>query len=98
MKVSEVTTQDIADYLRIDDPCDIEIKEIERMCSSAIAYIASFTGLNKDEIDKHEDITQAFFLLVSDMFDNRNLYIENKESNENMAVKDILSMHSTNLL
>ena len=98
MKVSEVTTQDILDYLRIDDACDIEIKEIDRMYFSAIAYITSFTGLNKEELDKYEDITQALFLLVSDMFDNRNLYIENKTSNENAAVKDILSMHSVNLL
>lgn len=98
MKVSEVTTQDITDYLRLDDANDIEIKEIDRMYVSAVAYITAFTGLKEEELDEHEDITQALFLLIADMFDNRNLYTENKASNENMAVKDILRMHSVNLL
>ena len=51
-----------------------------------------------EELDEHEDITHALFLLVSDWYDNRNFYSENKASNENVAVKDILRMHSVNLL
>lgn len=98
MKLSEVTTQDLADYLRLDDATEIELSELERMQASSLAYICSFTGLTQTEADSHEDITQALFILVADMFDNRNLYIEGKASNENRAVRDILSMHCVNLL
>ena len=98
MKISEVTTKDIQNFIRLDDPAEIETSEIEMMKKSAIEYIKSYTGLSDEELDKYEDITQALFILVADMFDNRNLYIEGKTSNINKSVECILGMHSTNLL
>ena len=98
MKISEITTEALANYMRLDDPSDIEIEEIERMKLSAIEYMKSYTGLNDDELDLHADLTQALFVIVTDMFDNRNLYIEGEASNINNSVECILGMHSTNLL
>ena len=98
MKVSEVDVQDLAEYARLDDPGDIELKELERMKGSAVAMITAYTGLSEEELDEHEDITQALFVLVMDMFDNRNLLIDYKSTNLNPAVRTILSMHSVNLL
>lgn len=98
MKVSEVDVQDLAEYARLDDPGDIELKELERMKGSAVAMITAYTGLSEEELDEHEDITQALFVLVMDMFDNRNLLIDCKSTNLNPAVRTILSMHSVNLL
>ena len=98
MKISEVTTKDIQNFIRLDDPGEIETSEIEIMKKSAVEYIKSYTGLSDEELDKYEDITQALFILVADMFDNRNLYIEGKTSNINKSVECILGMHSTNLL
>ena len=98
MKISEVTEEILAEYARIDEPEEVELKELADMKKRAVAWIKSYTGLNEDELDQHEDITQALFLLVMDMFVNRNLYIEGKASNVNKAVESILSMHSTNLL
>lgn len=98
MKVSEVTLQYLVDYARIDDPTEVEIRELEEMKKQAVAQIKSYTGLTEEELDQHEDITQALVLLIMDAFDNRNLYIEGKASNINKAVGSILSMHSINLL
>ena len=98
MKISEVTTDDIAEYIRLDEPTSTEIKEIERMRESAICYICAYTGLSYEEINEKEDITQAFYVLIADMFDNRNLYIQGKESDINKSVECILAMHSVNLL
>lgn len=98
MKMSEVTVENMAERLRIDDVSDIISTEIEIMMESAKSFIESFTGLTADEVDSHEDITQAFFILVADMFENRNLYNENKDSNLNKAVECILRMHSINLI
>ena len=96
MKVSQVTVEELADYLRIDDPGDVELREIEEMKTSAIAYIKSSTGLDEEELDKCEDIVQALFLIVADYFDNRNMYVDGKMVNK--AVDSILGMHSVNLL
>lgn len=98
MKVSEVKVEDIANRIRLDEPGEIELKELEEMKASAIAEITSYTGLSVEELDKHEDITQALYIMVGDMFDNRNLYIEGKATNINKAVDRILGMHSVNLL
>lgn len=98
MTVSEVTQRDLLDYLRIDDSNSIEENEVSSMYKSAIAYITAYTGLNESELDEHEDITQALFLLVADMFDNRNLYVDNKTSTRNRAVESILNLHSVNII
>ena len=90
--------KDFTDYLRLDDPSEIEESEIERMKASAVSYMIEYTGLTVDEMDQFEDMTQALFILVADMFDNRNLYIEGKASNVNKSVKTILGLHSVNLL
>lgn len=97
MKVSEVTNIDLAKYVRLDDASDLELNELERMRSGAVAFIKSYTGLTDEEVDEHEDITQVLFILVADMFDNRNYQIDSK-SVVNPSVKSILNMHSVNLL
>lgn len=98
MKINEVTTEDLVNYLRLDDPSYIEISEIERMKASAIGYMKDYTGLSEEQLNEHDDLTQALFILVADMFDNRNLYIEGKANNINKSVECILGMHSINLL
>ena len=98
MRISEVTMKDFTDYLRLDDTSKIEESKIERMKASAVSYMIEYTGLTVDEMDQFEDMTQALFILVADMFDNRNLYIEGKASNVNKSVQIILGLHSVNLL
>lgn len=98
MKVSEVTREYLANYLRLDDPGDVELHEIENFMLAAKQYIISYTGLTEQEVNEYEDITTAFLILVADMFDNRNLYIEGKASNINKTLECILGFHSVNLL
>lgn len=97
MKVSDVTNIDLAEYVRLDAASDLELNELERMRSGAVAFIKSYTGLTDEEVDEHEDITQVLFILVADMFDNRNYQMDSK-SVVNPAVKSILNLHSVNLL
>lgn len=98
MTISEVTVTDIVDYLRIDSPTETERAEITRMMASAKSYIKSFTGLDDEGVDEHEDLVQAYFVLVADMFDNRNMQLDYKSVAQNKTVECILRMHSVNLL
>lgn len=98
MKVSELTTEYLADYLRLDEPGDIETREIKASREAAVAYAVSYTGLTEEEIDKYEDITAAVLILIADMFDNKNMYIDYKMREVNRAVTTILGMHQVNLL
>lgn len=98
MKVSEITTEYIADYLRIDEPEEIQLREIEATKAAAIAYASSYTGLSVEELDNYEDITIAILIQISDMYENRNLYLDYKSKEINRAVTGILGLYQRNLL
>ncbi len=98
MRVSEIAIEDIcrqireeAEYLTEDDKIHLNM-----LNKAAVEYVKGYTGLNNDEIDEHEDITIAVLVLISDMYDNRQMYVD--KSNVNRVVDSILGMYCTNLL
>lgn len=95
-KVSEIKTQDIAEYIRVDDLTADENNTLENLLNISKAYIASYTGLTAEQIDTHPDFVIVVFILCQDMYDNRTLYVDNE--NLNKVVDTILGMHSVNLL
>ena len=94
--VNEITYQDVADYLRISELDDIEIKNLKTYLNVAKKYIKDETGLTDDEIKKHEDFVIVVLVLCQDMYDNRTFYVD--KSNVNKVVDTILGRHRTNLL
>ena len=97
MEVSDVSLQNVMDFLRIDFPTEIEQSELSAMMVAAQNYIVGYTGLTLEEIDEHEDITMAYQVLIADMFDNRNNQIE-KPTYVNRTVQSILSLYRVNLV
>ena len=101
MKVSEITVVDVAQYLHYDEEIignltAAESKELDEFKKIAIAFVCSYTGLKEDELDAHEDISIVVLVLCQDMHDNRCLYVD--KNNISFMVKNILDMHSVNLL
>lgn len=96
VKVSAVTSADVAEYLRISEVTASDESFLEAIIGAAKAYIAKYTGLTVDELDGSQDFVIALFVLCQDMYDNRALYVDS--TNVNMAVQSILDMHSVNLL
>lgn len=95
MKVSEITVNDIANYLRLEE--DEYIKsELQVLIDVSKSFIKSYTGLKDEEIDEHEDFVIVVYVLCQDMYDNRSLYVD--KNNLNKVVDTILAMHSVNYL
>ena len=92
MIVSEITINDIADYLKLSIGEYTET-ELQTYLDASIAYVKAYTGLDATGLDEHEDITIAVLILCQDMHDNRSMYAE--QSSLNQVVQKILSMHST---
>lgn len=92
-----MTVNDIVEYCRIAEPSEADNTFISQAMEAAKAYIRSYTGLDNDRIDDHEDFVIVVYVLVQDMYDNRSLYTDQKVSLNN-TVKTILGMHSVNLL
>lgn len=96
-KVSDITAQDIADYLRIPEPTTDDLNFITSTIGVAVDYILKYTGI-KDAatLDTYKDMVIVVFVLCQDMYDTRALYVDN--SNVNRVVENILGLHQRNLL
>lgn len=98
MKVSEITLDDVCRQIRAE-PSFLppgEEKHLETLKTAAVEYVKSYTGLDNAAIDTHEDITIAVLVLISDMYDNRQMTVD--KNNVNRVVDTILGMYCVNLL
>lgn len=93
-KVSEITTNDLADYIRLSEVTAADTNTLNNMLGVAKTYISKYTG--QTNLDDFQDFVIVVFILVQDMWDNRTLYVD--KSNLNNTVETILGMHSVNLL
>lgn len=75
MKVSEITLSDISRQIREDETylTEGDREYLAILQKAAVEYVKSYTGLDDAAIDTHEDITIAVLVLISDMFDNRQM-------------------------
>lgn len=106
-KVSEITIQDVANYLKLDD---YEESDIETYLNIAKNYISNYTGIpeaneyeedfDEDEevetLDTYADFVIVVYVLCQDMHDNRCMYVNS--GNINKVVQTILDMHTKNYL
>jgi hypothetical protein len=89
-KVSEITTADIADFIRLGEVSDAEEIQLQTFLNVAKDYIANYTALT--DLDEYADLVIAVYVLCQDMYDNRSLYID--KNNPNKVVQTILDMHT----
>ena len=95
-KVSDITVDSVAEYLRLDEVTESEINTLTTLLSVAVSFIKSYTGLDDDGVDKYPEFVIVVLILCQDMWDNRTLYVDGKDLNN--TVQSILAMHSVNLL
>lgn len=89
-KVSEITIQDVAEYIRVDELDDTTIKQLETLLIIAKDYIKNYTAL--EDLDEYSDLVIVVYILCQDMWDNRTMYID--KGNMNKVVQTILDMHT----
>lgn len=95
--ISEITYQDLADYLRICDTLTADdINTLKTLLTVAKAYVTQYTGQTLADLDGLQDVIIVVLILVQDMWDNRTLYVD--PSNSNKVVESILNLHQVNLL
>jgi hypothetical protein len=95
-KVSDVTSTDLAEYLRVGEVTESDDGFLKTIIGAATAYMSKYTGLKAEQLDESSDLVIALLVLCQDMYDNRALYVDS--ANVNLAVQSILDMHSVNLL
>lgn len=93
-KVSQITYQDVAEYLRLVEVDSADINTLNNLIGVSKEYIKKYTG--QEDLDAFQDFVIVVFVLCQDMWDNRTLYVDS--TNLNKVVESILDMHSVNLL
>ena len=92
-KVSEITTSDVAKYIKVDD---YDESEIGTYLNIAKNYISNYTGIQAEgegeTLDDFADFVIVVYVLCQDMYDNRTMYVDS--SNVNKVVQTILDMHT----
>ena len=103
MKVSEITVENIADYLRIAEIDENIKKELEMYLNIAKNYIENYTGIPEksdnqeaETLDSYSDFVIVVYIFCQDMYDNKSMYVDGKSINN--TVKTILDMHTRNNL
>lgn len=92
MKVSKITFQEIADYIRLSEISEEEKALLNNLINIAKSFIKENTGVQ--DLDEYDDFVIVIFILCQDMYDNRTLYVD--KTNLNKVVETILGMHSRN--
>ena len=95
-KLSEITSAQMAEFLRLPDPTVDDYNTLNSFMNIAIAYIEQYTGRTEAELDDLPDVMIAALILVQDMWDNRTMYVDS--TNVNKVVDSILNLHQVNLL
>lgn len=95
-KVSDISYQDIADYLRLYEVNNDDINTLNTLINVAKTFASNYTGRTIEELDNYKDFVIVVFILCQDMWDNRTMYVDS--TNINNVVQAILGLHSVNLL
>ena len=93
-KVSDITTSDLAEYIRLVDYTPEDENTLSNLLEIAKTFISKYTG--QTDLDKYQDFVIVVLILCQDMYDNRTLYID--KGSLSYPVETILGMHSINLL
>lgn len=96
-KVSDITAEDVAEYLRIAEPTTDDLNFLTMALATAKDFIIKYTGIpTVEELDEYKAIIAVVWVLCQDMFDSRTLYVDN--SNVNKVVENTLGLYQRNLL
>ena len=77
-KVSDITYQDVASYLRLYETTSSDVNTLKNMLEIAKRFILEYTGRTALELDNYQDFVIVVFVLCQDMWDNRELWRMNK--------------------
>ena len=95
-KVSDITVTDVTDYLRISEVTNEDTSLLTTALNVAKQFVMSYTGLDAEGMDAHEDLVIVIYVLCQNMYDDRAYYVD--KGNINNVVESILNLHCTNFM
>ena len=94
MLTSELTVDNLKNYLRVDTNIDDTLLAV--ILPAAKRFCAQYTGLTVEDLDDYEDMPLAVLAVAADMYEVRQVTLNGTQINPTTA--QILGTYSTNLL
>ncbi|AQR98120.1 phage gp6-like head-tail connector protein [Clostridium saccharoperbutylacetonicum] len=94
MKYSELSINEVKEYLRIDD--DSEDNTLNIILLASKSFVKGYTGLSLDQLDQYDDLSIVILVLCAEMYDNRQFTVD--KANISPVILIILNLYSINLL
>lgn len=95
-KVSELSVNDLANYLRLTEIPVTDTTLLSSILEAAKSYVLTYTGRDEESADTFPEFTLAVLVLSEDLYDKRTYSVDKNEANK--VVESILGMRSINLL
>ena len=92
MKMSEITLNDLKNYLRVDG--DEDDTFISAALEAAKQYVRTYTAQPDEYLDSLDDVPMAVYALAADMYDVRQTTVANDKVNP--LVRQIIDSYSKN--
>lgn len=93
---SQITVDDVADYIRLNEVTVKERTLLTTMLASARSHVLAYTGQTEEKADTFPEFTIAVYAICEDMYDKRTFQADAGSVNE--IVASILGSRSINLL
>lgn len=94
MKYSELSINEVKEYLRIEG--DSENNTINIMFMASKSFVKGYTGLSLDQLDQYEDLSLVVLCLCAEMYDNRQFTVDKDKVSPMILI--ILNLYSIDLL
>ena len=94
MKVSELTLDNIKQYLRIDGNDDDIL--LNALRDAAVQYCTSYMGCTTEDLNKYDDVTIVVLALISDSYEVRQFTTSTVTLNPIM--QGVLDLHCSNFI
>lgn len=94
MKVSDLTLDNIKQYLRVDGTDDDLL--LNALLAASIQYCSSYMGCTSKELDKYDDVTIVVLALISDSYEVRQFTTSTVTLNPIM--QGVLDLHCSNFI
>ena len=78
-KISEITYQDVADYIRLSEVTESDQNYINNLISISKDFIKNYTGIAEENLDDYNDLVIVVLVLCQDMYDTRSLYVDSSK-------------------
>lgn len=89
-KISEITLDDVKNYLRIEH--DIDDLELQSYMSVAKSYIVNYTNLAIQDVENIEEFAIPYLMLINNFYTNKSVLVDSNTKLD-LVFSSILGLH-----